>query len=86
MAPIFRNLFQCRAESFFDTNVAYAGVLLSISEALVNYNLFHNFQSWDHPDIHIIQTCLADEYPDLVAHLHTQARLMSSFGLNRFRG
>ena len=46
-----------------------------------------------HPDIHIIQTCfenisppvfwfLADEYPDLVTHLHTQARLMGSFGLN----
>ena len=46
-----------------------------------------------HPDIHIIETCfenisppvfwsLADEYPDLVTRLHTQARLMGSFGLN----
>ena len=25
---------------------------------------------------------LADDYPDLVARLHTQARLMGSFGLN----
>ena len=41
----------------------------------------------------LIQTCfenisppdfwsLADEYPDLVTRLHTQARLMGSFGLN----
>ena len=47
----------------------------------------------NHPDIHIIQTCfgnmsppdfwsLADECPDLVVRLHTQARLMGSFGLN----
>ena len=47
----------------------------------------------NHPDIHIIQTCfenisppdfwsLADEYPDLVTRLHTQARLMGNFGLN----
>ena len=47
----------------------------------------------NHPDIHIIQTCcenmslpdfwsLADEYPDLVARVHTQARLLGSFGLN----
>ena len=47
----------------------------------------------NHPDIHIIQTCfenlsppdfwsLADEYPDLVTRLHTQARLMGGFGLN----
>ena len=47
----------------------------------------------NHPDIHIIQTCfenisppdfwsLADQYPDLVTRLHTQARLMGSFGLN----
>ena len=43
--------------------------------------------------IRIIQTCfenifppdiwsLADEYPDLVTRLHTQARLMGSFDLN----
>ena len=47
----------------------------------------------NHPNIHIIQTCvenisppdfwsLADEYADLVTRLHTQARLMGSFGLN----
>ena len=118
MAPTVRNLFQCRLESYFDTNVTSAGVLLSISEAFVKYDLFYHFQSlynsftypsdenwkiivkdriwvfendaWmqfcdNHPDIHIIQTCfenispdflsLADEYPDLVTGLHTQARL-----------
>ena len=43
--------------------------------------------------MHIIQTCfenispsdfwsLADQYPDLVTRLHTQARLMGRFGLN----
>ena len=126
MAPTVRNLFQCRVESYFNTNVTSAGVLLSISESLVKYDLFHHFESWynsstfpsyenwkrivrdrirvfekdawlqfcdNHPDIHIIQTCfenlsppdfwsLADEYPDLVTRLHTQARLMGGFGLN----
>ena len=31
MAPTVRNLFQYRAERYFDTNVTSAGVLLSIS-------------------------------------------------------
>ena len=136
MAPTVRNLFQCRAESYFDTNVTSVRVLLSISEVLAKYDLFHNFESWynsstfpsyenwkrilrdriqvfendawlqfcnsailqfcnNHPDIHIIQTCfenishpafwsLADEYPDLVTRLHTQARLMGSFSLYGF--
>ena len=26
--------------------------------------------------------CLADNYPDLVSHMHTQIRLMGNFGLN----
>ena len=126
MAPTVRNLFHCKAESYFDTNVTSARVLLSISEVLVKYDLFHHFKSWynsstfpsyenwkrivkdrirvfendawlqfcdNHPDITIIHTCfenisppdfwsLADEYPDLVTRLHTQARLMGSFGFN----
>ena len=45
MASAVTNLFQCRAESYFDTNVTSAGVLLSISEALVKYDLFHHFES-----------------------------------------
>ena len=47
----------------------------------------------NHSDMHIIQTCfenfsppdfwsLDDEYPDIVTRLHTQVRLMGSFGLN----
>ena len=126
MAPTVRNLFQCRVESYFNTNVTSARVLLSISKSLVKYDLFHHFESWynsstfpsyenwkrividrirvfekdvwlqfcdNHPDIHIIQNCfenlsppdfwsLADEYPDLVTRLHTQARIMGGFGLN----
>ena len=46
MAPTIRNLFQCRAESYFDTNVTSARILLSISEALVKYDLFHHLESW----------------------------------------
>ena len=46
ISPTVRNLFQCRAESYFDTNVTSAGVLLGISEALVKYDLFHHFESW----------------------------------------
>ena len=40
MAPTVRNLFQCRAESYFHTNVISARVLLSISEALVKHTCF----------------------------------------------
>ena len=126
MAPTVRNLFQYRAEGYFDTNVTSVGVLLSISEASVKFDLFDHFESWykssifpsyenwkrivrdsirvfendawlqfcdNHPDMHIIQVCfenisppdiwsLADEYSDLVTCLHTQARLMGSFGFN----
>ena len=46
MAPTVRNLFQCRAESYFETNVTFAEVLLGISEALVKYDLFRHFESW----------------------------------------
>ena len=46
IAPTVRNLFQCRVESYFDTNLTSAGVLLSISESSVKYNPFHHFESW----------------------------------------
>ena len=45
MAQTGRNLFRCRPESYFDANVTSAGVLLSISEALVKYDLFRHFES-----------------------------------------
>ena len=126
MVPTVSNFFHYRDESYFDASVIFVGVLFSISEALVKYDLFHHFRSWcnsstfptsengtrivrdriqvfendawlqfcdNHPDMHIAQTCfenisssdfwsLANEYPDLVARLHTQARLMGSFGLD----
>ena len=44
MAPTVRNLFQCRVESYFDTNVTSAGVLLSISEVLVKYDPVSSFR------------------------------------------
>ena len=46
VAVTVRNLFQCRVESYFNTNVTSPGVLLSISESLVKYDLFHHFESW----------------------------------------
>ena len=126
MAPTVRKLFESRTESYFDTTITSVGVMFSISEVLVRYDLFQYFESWfndptlptytdwkrivrdkiqvfegdawpqfcnSHPDMHVAQSCfenmsiqqfwsIADEYPDLVTRLHTQARLMSKFGLN----
>ena len=126
MAPTVRKLFESRTESYFDSTITSVGVMLSISEVLMRYDLFQYFESWfndstfptytdrkrivrnkiqvfegdawsqfynSHPDIHVAQSCfenmliqqfwsIADEYPDLVTRLHTQARLMSNFGLN----
>ena len=45
MAPAVRNLSDSRTESYFDTNVTSTGVMLSISEALVKYNLFRYFET-----------------------------------------
>ena len=44
MTPTVRNLFQRRAQSYSDTNVTSTGVLLSVIEVLVNYDLFHHFE------------------------------------------
>ena len=70
-----------------------------IGKELSEIQVFEN-DGWvqfcdNHPDMHIIQICfenisppdfsfLADEYPDLATRLHTQTRLMGSFGLNGF--
>ena len=43
MAPAVRNLSESRTESYFYANVTSVGVILSISEILVKYNLFHYF-------------------------------------------
>ena len=48
MAPTVRNLFESRTESYFDTNITSVGGLLSISEALVKYDLFQYFELWFH--------------------------------------
>ena len=46
MAPTVRNLFNSRTESYFDTTITPVGVMLSISDVLVKYDLFQYFESW----------------------------------------
>ena len=46
MAPTVRNLFKSRTESYFDTTITSVGVMLSISNVLVKYDLFQYFESW----------------------------------------
>ena len=46
MAPVVRNLFQIRSQSYSDVNIVSLGVLPSISEALHKYGLFSYFDSW----------------------------------------
>ena len=46
MAPTVRKLFESRIESYFDTTIRYVGVMLSINEVLVRYDLFQYFESW----------------------------------------
>ena len=45
MAPAIRILFESGNKSCFDANVISASVMLSISEVIVRYNLFHDFES-----------------------------------------
>ena len=46
MAPVVRNLFHIRSQSFFDPNILSLGVLPSICEARHKYELFNYFGSW----------------------------------------
>ena len=46
MAPVVRNLFQIRSQSFVDPNIVSLGDLPSICEALHKYELFNYFESW----------------------------------------
>ena len=53
MAPVVRELFEIRANSYFDINIVSLGVLPSICEALPGealhkYDLFNHFDSWYH--------------------------------------
>ena len=43
MAPVVRNLFQIRSQSYFDPNVVSLGVFPSICKALHKYELFNYF-------------------------------------------
>ena len=45
MAPVVRNLFQIRSQSYFDANIVSLRVLPSICEALHKYGLFSYFDS-----------------------------------------
>ena len=46
MAPVVRNLFEIRSQSYFDANIISFGVLPVICEALHKYGLFSYFDSW----------------------------------------
>ena len=46
MAPSVRNLLRSRTESFFDKDVKWIGILLSICEVLNKYDLFNYFEIW----------------------------------------
>ena len=46
MAPVVRNLFQIRSQSYFDANIVSLGVLPSICDAFHKYGLFSYFDSW----------------------------------------
>ena len=46
MTPVVCELFEIRANSYFDTNIVSLGVLPSICEALHKNDLFNHFDSW----------------------------------------
>ena len=46
MAPVVRNLFQIRSQSYFDANIVSLGVLPSICEVLHKYGPFSYFDAW----------------------------------------
>ena len=46
MAPVVRNLFEIRTQSYFDANIVYLGTLPTICEVLQKYDLFNYFDTW----------------------------------------
>ena len=44
MAPVVKNLFRSRAESYFDSNINFTGVLPNICKSYRKYDLFHYFK------------------------------------------
>ena len=46
MAPVVRNLFEIRTQSYFDANIVSLGTLPTICEVLQKYDLFNYFDTW----------------------------------------
>ena len=46
MAPVLRNLFEIRIQSYFDANIVSLGTLPTICEVLQKYDLFNYFDTW----------------------------------------
>ena len=46
MAPVVRNLFEIRTQSYFDANIVSLGTLPTICEVLQKYDLFNYFDKW----------------------------------------
>ena len=46
MAPVVRNLFEIRTQSYFDPNIVSLGILPTICEVLQKYDLFNYFDTW----------------------------------------
>ena len=46
MAPVVRNLFEIRTQSYFDVNIVSLGTLPTICEVLQKYDLFNYFDTW----------------------------------------
>ena len=46
MAPVVRNLFEIRTQSYFEANIVSLGTLPTICEVLQKYDLFNYFDTW----------------------------------------
>ena len=46
MAPVVRNFFEIRTQSYFDANIVSLGTLPTICEVLQKYDLFNYFDTW----------------------------------------
>ena len=46
MAPVVRNLFEIRTQSYFDANIVSLGTLPTICEVLQKYDLLNYFDTW----------------------------------------
>ena len=46
MAPVVRNLFEIRTQSYFDANIVSLGTMPTICEVLQKYDLLNYFDTW----------------------------------------